>query len=42
MPILVSLSHNSAVDSLLVLLQKRNGIEESLRRCIASGDPGVG
>jgi hypothetical protein len=42
MPILASLSRNAAVDSLLVLLQKRNGIDESLRRCIASGDPRVG
>ena len=42
MPILASLSRNAAVDSLLVLLQKRNGIDESLRRRIASGDSGVG
>jgi hypothetical protein len=42
MPILASLSRNASVDSLLVLLQKRNGMNESLRRCIASGDPGVG
>lgn len=41
-PILVSLFRNEAVDSLLVLLQKRNGNEEARRRRIASGDLAIG
>ena len=36
-PILASLSRNEAVDSLLVLLQKRKGNDEARMRCIACG-----
>jgi hypothetical protein len=41
-PILASVLRNAAVDSLLVLLQNRNGIDEARRRCIACADPGIG
>jgi hypothetical protein len=41
-PIFASFSRTSVVDSLLVLLQKRNGMDEARRRCIAWGDLAIG
>lgn len=41
-PILASLFRNEAVDSLLVLLQKRKGIDEARMRCIACGAIAIG
>lgn len=42
MPMLASCLRNADVDSLLVLLQKRKGIDEDRRRCIACGDMAIG
>jgi hypothetical protein len=42
MPIFASWPRNAAVDSLLVLLQNRNGMDAARRRCIACMDPGIG